>query len=103
MFANAMNLPAFATGGQQGVIAEDRRPRRAGAKEGTPSSRKSLSLFFNYIGGHPLPEILYPCLLLVFAGTPHSKRSFIFINDQFLRLFPIPAVLTYFYSLTLAP
>ena len=37
--ANVMNLPVFATGGQQGVIAKDRRPRRAYAKEGAPFSR----------------------------------------------------------------
>ena len=39
-FANVITMPASPTGGQQGVIAEDRRPRRAGAQEGTPSSRR---------------------------------------------------------------
>jgi len=29
MFKNVMKTPAFTTGGQQGVIAEDRRLRRA--------------------------------------------------------------------------
>ena len=37
---NVITIPAFAAGGQHGVIAQDRRLRRAGAKEGTPSSRK---------------------------------------------------------------
>ncbi len=40
-FANVMNLPAFATGGQHGVIAQDRFPNRVGAKEGAPSSKRS--------------------------------------------------------------
>jgi len=40
-FANVIPIPAFTTGGQQGVIAEDRRLRRSGAKEGTPSSKSS--------------------------------------------------------------
>jgi len=48
--ANVITMPAFTTGGQQGVIAEDRFPDRAGAQEGTPSSKKSLVLFFVYIG-----------------------------------------------------
>ena len=38
-FENGMTIPAFTTDGQQGVIAEDRRPRRAYTKEGAPSSR----------------------------------------------------------------
>ena len=38
LFANVITIPASTNGGQQGVIAEDRRPRRAGAKEGAPSS-----------------------------------------------------------------
>jgi hypothetical protein len=42
-FANVIAIPAFTTGGQQGVIAQDWRLRQAGAKEGTPSSKNSLS------------------------------------------------------------
>ena len=37
--ANVISIPAFTNGGQHGVIAEDRFPNRAEAKEGTPSSR----------------------------------------------------------------
>jgi len=33
-FANVKTIPASTTGGQQGVIAKDRRLRRAGAQEG---------------------------------------------------------------------
>ena len=51
-FENVMRIPASTTGGQQGVIAQDRRLRRAGAKEGTPSSKKSLFL--------RIPSIQYP-------------------------------------------
>jgi len=54
-----MKIPAFATGGQHGVIAQDRRLRRAGAKEGTPSSKKILFLIIAGIGGHPLPKSFY--------------------------------------------
>ena len=39
-FANVMTITAAPNGGQQGVIAQDRRLRRAGAKEGAPSSIK---------------------------------------------------------------
>jgi len=45
-----MKLPAFTNGGQHGVIVEDRRLRRAGAKEGTPSS-KNLSDWFPAFAG----------------------------------------------------
>ena len=45
-FANVITMPAFTTGGQQGVIAEDRHPRRAGAQEGAPSSKKIFNLVF---------------------------------------------------------
>ena len=48
---NVMLLPAFANGGQQGVIAEDRFNNRAEAQEGTPSSRNSLFLFITCIEG----------------------------------------------------
>ena len=53
--ANVITLPACTTGGQQGVIAQDRRPRRAWAKEGTPSSKSSSFLFINncLITGYP--------------------------------------------------
>jgi len=50
-FANVMKTPAFTNGGQHGVIAEDRFPDRAEAKEGTPSSNKNLILVITCIGG----------------------------------------------------
>ena len=41
-FANLIVIPACTTGGQHGVIAQDRRLRQAVAQEGMPSSRRSL-------------------------------------------------------------
>ena len=55
-FANVITIPASTTGGQQGVIAEDRHPRRAGVKEGGPSSKKIFSLKNLLYLGPPLPE-----------------------------------------------
>jgi hypothetical protein len=57
-FENVKIKPASTTSGQHGVIAEDRRPRRAGAQEGAPSSRKSLFLFFTCIGDALFQKIL---------------------------------------------
>ncbi len=56
--AYVMKLPAFATGGQQGVIAQDWRLRQAGAKEGAPSSRKSLFLIIACIGDVLFQKVL---------------------------------------------
>ena len=44
LFSNVITIPASTNGGQQGVIAQDRRLRRAGAQEGAPSSKKLLIL-----------------------------------------------------------
>ena len=64
-FANVITIPAFTTGGQHGVMAQDRRRGRLERKRtpssknlylilllvlGTPSSRSSLFLFTNCIG-----------------------------------------------------
>jgi len=59
-FANVIAIPAFTTGGQQGEIAQDWRLRQAGAKEGAPSSRNSLSSILAYIciGGTLFQKIL---------------------------------------------
>ena len=50
------------------MIAEDRRLRRAVAKEGTPSSKKSLSviLAFTRIGGTLFQKILHPRFVATF-------------------------------------
>ncbi|NLG19383.1 MAG: hypothetical protein GX556_18840 [Fibrobacter sp.] len=57
-FANVIAIPAFTTGGQQGVIAEDWRLRQAGAQEGTSSSKKSLLFFITCIGDTLFQKIL---------------------------------------------
>ena len=51
------SLTCLTNGGQQGVIAQDRRLRRAGAKEGAPSSKNSLSLFITCIGEAPIQKL----------------------------------------------
>ncbi len=63
--ANVMAIPAFTTGGQHGVIAEDWRLRQAAAQEGAPSSKRTLSLFL---------------LLLVLGmlGTAFFQKSLLF-------------------------
>ena len=53
-----MELPALTTGGQHGVIAQEWRLRQAGAKEGAPSSKKSLFLNSVGIGGTLFQKLL---------------------------------------------
>ena len=47
---NVTPVPASTAGGQHGVIAEDRRLRRAEAQEGTPSSKIFLDWFPAFAG-----------------------------------------------------
>ena len=72
--ANVITMPASTTGGQQGVIAEDRRLRRAGAKEGAPSSKNSLSYFIACIGGTLFQRQIYISVYYLYRGHPPAMR-----------------------------
>ena len=75
-FANVKSIPAFTTGGQHGVIAEDRFPNRAGAQEGTPSSKKSLSLILaNTCIRGPLFQKLLILTNYLYWGAPSSRKA----------------------------